>query len=99
MKKLSSKELKRLSDLIATHIVPILAASFNVDVNDFDDYISCACPVHEGDNPNAFTLNTECSHPYFGMWRCWTQGCEEDHINTPIGLIRILLSKKEEKDF
>ena len=78
--------------------MPILAASFNVDVNDFDDYISCACPVHEGDNPNAFTLNTECSHPYFGMWRCWTQGCEEDHINTPIGLIRILLSKKEEKD-
>ena len=78
--------------------MPILAASFNVDVNDFDDYISCACPVHEGDNPNAFTLNTECSHPYFGKWRCWTQGCEEDHINTPIGLIRILLSKKEEKD-
>lgn len=98
MKKLSNKELKKLSDLLALHIVPILAAKFDVDVNDFDDYISCPCPVHEGDNPNAFTMNTECDHPYFGMWRCWTQGCEENHINTPIGLIRVLLSREKEKE-
>ena len=34
MKKLSNKELKKLSDLLALHIVPILAAKFDVDVND-----------------------------------------------------------------
>ena len=97
MKKLSNKELKKLSDKIATNIVSILER-LGIEVNDFDDYISCPCPVHEGDNPNAFTMTTDCSHPYFGMWKCWTQGCEERNINTPIGLVRILLSKAKEED-
>ena len=97
MKKLSSKELKRLSDKIAANIIPIFE-KFGIEVNDFDEYISCPCPVHDGDNPNAFTMTTDCSHPYFGMWKCWTQGCEEENVNTPIGLIRILLSKLKDKD-
>ena len=97
MKKLSNKEIKKLSDKIATSIVAILK-QFGIEVNDFDDYISCPCPVHDGDNPNAFTMTTDCSHPYFGMWKCWTQGCEEKNINTPIGLIRVLLSKAKEED-
>ena len=97
MKKLSAKELKKLSDKIATNIVSIFE-DFGIEVNDFDDYISCACPIHEGDNPNAFTMTTDCDHPYFGMWKCWTQGCEEENINTPIGLIRVLLSKAKDED-
>ncbi len=98
MRKLSTKELKKLSDLIAANIVPILATKFNIEVNDFGDYISCACPVHEGDNPNAFTMNIEIDHPYFGLWKCWTQDCHEEHINTPVGLIRVLLSRELEKN-
>ena len=97
MKKLSNKELKKLSDKVATSIVPILE-KFGIEINDFDDYISCPCPVHDGDNPNAFTMTTDCNHPYFGMWKCWTQGCEEENINTPIGLVRILLSKLKDID-
>tara|TARA_R110002020_G_scaffold271671_1_gene486857 strand:- start:130 stop:1188 length:1059 start_codon:yes stop_codon:yes gene_type:complete len=97
LKKLSNKELKKLSDKIAANIVTILE-QLGVEVNDFDDYISCPCPVHDGDNPNAFTMTTDRDHPYFGMWKCWTQGCEETSINTPIGLIRILLSKTQEKE-
>ena len=62
MKKLSAKELKKLSDKIATNIVSIFE-DFGIEVNDFDDYISCACPIHEGDNPNAFTMTTDCDHP------------------------------------
>lgn len=95
MKKLSSKELKRLSDKIAANIIPIFE-KFGIKVNDFDEYISCPCPVHDGDNPNAFTMTTDCSHPYFGMWKCWTQGCEEENVNTPIGLIRVLLSRLQD---
>ena len=83
MKKLSAKELKKLSDKIATNIVSIFE-DFGIEVNDFDDYISCACPIHEGDNPNAFTMTTDCDHPYFGMWKCWTQGCEEENINNEV---------------
>ena len=97
MKKLSSKELKRLSDKIAANIIPIFE-KFGIEVNDFDEYISCSCPVHDGDNPNAFTMTTDCNHPYFGMWKCWTQGCEEENINTPIGLIRILLSRLQDAE-
>tara|TARA_R100000008_G_scaffold15804_1_gene7751 strand:+ start:2887 stop:3945 length:1059 start_codon:yes stop_codon:yes gene_type:complete len=97
LKKLSAKELKKLSDKIATNIVSIFE-DFGIEVNDFDDYISCACPIHEGDNPNAFTMTTDCDHPYFGMWKCWTQGCEEENVNTPIGLIRVLLSKAKDED-
>jgi DNA primase len=95
LKKLSSKELKRLSDKIAANIIPIFE-KFGIKVNDFDEYISCPCPVHDGDNPNAFTMTTDCSHPYFGMWKCWTQGCEEENVNTPIGLIRVLLSRLQD---
>jgi len=98
LRKLSTKELKKLSDLIAANIVPILSTRFNIEVNDFGDYISCACPVHEGDNPNAFTMNVEVDHPYFGLWKCWTQDCHEDCINTPVGLIRVLLSTTSEKN-
>ena len=83
--------------MIAANIVPILSTRFNIEVNDFGDYISCACPVHEGDNPNAFTMNVEVDHPYFGLWKCWTQDCHEDCINTPVGLIRVLLSRTSEK--
>jgi len=97
LKKLSNKELKKLSDKIATNIVAILQ-QLGIEVNNFDDYISCPCPVHDGDNPNAFTMNTDREHPYFGMWKCWTQGCEEENINTPIGLVRILLSKTKEEN-
>jgi len=97
LKKLSSKELKKLSDKIAMSIVPIFQ-QLGFDVNDFGYYISCACPVHDGDNPNAFTMNTDSDHPYFGMWKCWTQSCEENYINTPVGLMRILLSKINEED-
>jgi len=97
LKQLSNKELKNLSDKIAINIIPIFE-KFGIEVNDFDDYISCPCPIHDGDNPNAFTMTTDCSHPYFGMWKCWTQGCEEENINTPVGLIRILLSKAKGED-
>jgi len=97
LKKLSNEELKKLSDKIALSIVPIFQ-QLGLEVNDFDDHVSCACPVHDGDNPNAFTMNTDPEHPYFGVWKCWTQSCEEEHVNTPIGLIRVLLSKTKEDD-
>lgn len=97
MKKLSTKEIKKLSDKIAENIIPTLE-QFGVEVNNFDDYISCSCPVHKGDNPNAFTMNIDSEHPYFGLWKCWTQGCEEDNVNTPVGLIRLLLSDVEDRE-
>jgi len=97
LKNLSNEELKKLSDKIALSIVPIFR-QLGFEVNDFGDYVSCACPVHDGDNPSAFTMNTDPEHPYFGIWKCWTQSCEENHINTPIGLIRVLLSKSKEED-
>jgi hypothetical protein len=96
LKQLSNKELKVLSDKIASNIQRVLG-HFGVPIQDFGEYISCACPIHDGDNPNAFTMTVDSEHSYFGIWKCWTQGCEEDNINTPIGLIRALLSKFQDK--
>ncbi len=97
MKQLSNKELKALSDKIASNIQRVLG-HFGIPIQDFGEYISCACPIHDGDNPNAFTMTIDSEHSYFGIWKCWTQGCEEDNINTPIGLIRALLSKFQDKE-
>ena len=43
-------------------------------------------------------MNTDDSSTYFGNWACWTNHCHEEHINTPIGLIRALMSIREDRE-
>ena len=87
-----------MSDRIAHNIVGVLH-SFGVEAIDCGENTFCACPIHGGDNPSGFSINTDEYHPYFGTWMCWTQGCHEDgHVNTPIGLVRALLSNKLDRE-
>ena len=37
---------------------------YNVDFKYFGDYIRCACPIHNGDNPTAFVINEDF------LWSC-----------------------------
>ena len=106
MKKLSGKELKFLSDKIALNIVPVLA-HFGMEVQVFDDYVTCPCPVHGGDCLTGWTMTTDRDNDYLGIWVCWTEHCEEEidrltgkkkYVNNPIGLIRTLLANKYEKE-
>ena len=106
MKRLSGKELKVLGDKIALNIVPVLA-HFGIEVQIFDDYVTCPCPIHGGDCPTGWTMTTDADNDYLGIWVCWTEHCEQEidkttgkkkYVNNPIGLIRALLSNKHDRE-
>jgi len=106
LKRLSGKELKVLGDKIALNIVPVLA-HFGIEVQIFDDYVTCPCPIHGGDCPTGWTMTTDADNPYLGIWVCWTEHCEQEidkttgkkkYVNNPIGLIRALLSNKYDRE-
>ena len=49
---------------------------YNVDFKYFGDYIRCACPIHNGDNPTAFVINEDF------LWSCHTGGCGAGDVFT-----------------
>ena len=93
---MKKEELAVLSHKVALRMEDLLDL-FGVEYFRQYDRITCVCPIHEGaDNPQAFTVTME--DKYFGCWRCWTHGCEEKFLHTPIGLIRGLLSSRKGKE-
>lgn len=54
---------------------------YNVDFKYFGDYIRCACPIHNGDNPTAFVINEDF------LWSCHTGGCGAGDVFTFIELM------------
>ncbi len=96
MKKLSGEELKFLSDKIALNIVPVLA-NFGIEVQIFDDYVTCPCPIHGGDNPEGCSIFTD-GNTAKGNWNCWTQHCEEEYGRNLFGFVRGVLSNQKASD-
>lgn len=93
---MKKEELAVLSHKVALRMEDLLDM-FGVDYIRLYDRITCSCPIHEGaDNPQAFTV-TVSEDKYFGCWRCWTQGCEQKFLHTPIGLVRGLLTSRKGK--
>ena len=93
---MKKEELAVLSHKVALRMEDLLDL-FGVEYFRQYDRITCVCPIHEGaDIPQAFTITME--DKYFGCWRCWTHGCEEKFLHTPIGLIRGLLSSRKGKE-
>lgn len=59
--------------------------ALGIDVSDTQSYardIRICCPVHGGDNPTAFSYNTELK-----CWKCFTHQCEEETNDSLIGLV------------
>lgn len=54
--------------------------------------IAC-CPIHNGDNPTAFNINSDVTDEYCGRWFCNTHKCNEQYGGDMIGLIRGLMPK------
>lgn len=54
---------------------------YNVDFKYYGEYIRCACPIHNGDNPTAFVINEEF------LWSCHTGGCGAGDLFTFIELM------------
>lgn len=71
---------------------------FNIKYADYESYISMTCPIHDGaDNPSAFSICTDSDDEMYGLWRCWTRGCEQSHSHDMLGLIQALMEISSEK--
>lgn len=75
-----AKDLSVVKELIKEAIDPVaLLEYYHVDIPDRDfsfNRIRCACPIHGGDNPSAFSLDLDTK-----MFTCFTHHCGEhaDH--------------------
>lgn len=65
-----------------------LLNSFSIEYIDYGNRLTGRCPIHDGDNKQAFSIYTES-----GAWRCFTAGCHE-HNGNLYGLIKLLLKKR-----
>ena len=73
-----------------------LVEYFDIAYADYASYISMTCPIHEGaDNPSAFSICTDPDDEMYGLWRCWTRGCEKSHSHDMLGLVQALMQSSE----
>ena len=69
---------------------------FGVEYREYEEWLSCACPIHGGDNPTGFTITINEHDEHLGFWRCWTKGCESEFYSDTLGLVKGLLSITED---
>lgn len=90
----SQEELRKLGDMICDNIETLLEM-FNVDYRKTPKMIISSCPIHGGDNQSAFNAYPY-GENYRGNWKCRTHHCEEIFMPSTIGMVRGLLSHKNE---
>lgn len=78
MEKISNSEIKKLAN---SYDLPILQRLGFENISSRG--VQQACPIHQGDNPFAFSFdrNKMC-------WSCFTHGCHKKYGNDIIGLVR-----------
>jgi hypothetical protein len=69
----------------------------NIEYVEHPNRLSCACPVHGGDNENACTIFTD-GDSIRGNWRCWTHQCEQEWTNSLFGFVRGVLSYRKHRN-
>ena len=81
--------------MLAVHQIHKLMKALNVDnYQTSQDLIISSCPVHCGDNPNAFNININIDSEWAGKWFCNTHHCHEKYDDDLYGLVEALLNKK-----
>ena len=83
--KLNSEEIKLFKIIACSNDIKILTALGIKITGTFS--IKQKCPIHNGDNPGAFSYNTDKC-----CWSCFTHHCEQKYGNDIIGLVRGVLS-------
>jgi len=78
---LTSEEKETIKDIVNENIYDVLD-ELGVDYIDHGDYLNARCPIHNGDNPTAFSWSLSC-----GSWKCFTKSCEEKHGKDIFGLV------------
>ncbi|MAF25445.1 hypothetical protein CL634_07715, partial [bacterium] len=90
-KPLSREEKIALNHKLADRARDMLE-HFGLKYADYESYISTTCPIHDGaDNPSAFSICTDSDDDMYGLWRCWTRGCEQSYSHDMLGLIHALM--------
>lgn len=82
--KLSPKKLKSL----IRENIPKIIEDLGITGYNLSDKLVASCPVHEGDNENAFNINLDEDSDYYGTWFCNTKCCHEEYGNDIFGLIK-----------
>lgn len=90
---LSRQELENLKVLAKSRIREI-AEYFIKDFVVSDTLLIAPCPVHGGDNYNAFNINIDKDDDFCGKWFCNTNQCHEDYPNDVVGFVQAMLERK-----
>lgn len=93
-RSLNQDQLKIICDKLSDRIEDLFVV---LDISDYqirDKYISCACPIHDGDNASALNIYYV-GDDYKGNWKCRTHQCEKIFMGSIIGFVRGVLSKQK----
>jgi DNA primase len=88
-------EIQALKEKANSNIHDILEL-LGVTYKDKQVYLAGLCPIHDGDNKNAWSW-----HVNRGVWQCYTAHCHDDHDCDIYGLIRAIkeMSFMQAKDW
>lgn len=93
--EIEQQKLKLLSDAVMDNF-PKIIEYFGLDLRETNRMYVGVCPIHGGDRKDAFNIfhtGDTCK----GNWYCRTKSCEKIFVGSPIGLVRGLLSRYENK--
>lgn len=62
-----------------------------LNVREYSNRFTGCCPVHKGDNCNAFSI-----YKSSGVWQCFSMGCHYEYGSSLVGLVRGLLKCSNE---
>lgn len=98
--------MSQLNETIVSNIISILD-HFNVSYKEYNNRIALSCPIHGSNNDESLSISLKDNSK--GIWKCWSNHCEEELIQDGEGqrkrgkfvtsLIRELLKIKYSKDF
>ena len=94
--QIDQQKLHALSQKFVSRITDFLDM-FSLEYVVYSNKIVGPCAIHGGDNPTSLTIYTE-GDRLAGNWCCWTHHCQDDYVNTPIGLVRGILSSQYNRD-
>lgn len=94
----SKYNLDYISEVLYENITDVLD-HFHIDYTEYRTKITMCCPVHQGDNPNGFSILKS----GIGNWQCYTHQCHTKYGSSRgaslIKLVQCLLSTDKEFSF
>lgn len=74
MEKMKTYDIEEISNRLIDRLPELVEAlGITSKYEDNRDHLSMACPIHEGDNPQGFSILKR----GVGNWRCFTHNCHE----------------------